>query len=86
MEVAFFDNGGKTADRYTAVFMQEIDPIREPNVYGARTMSDNANQPNGVCMWVEITIGDHLGEEITFSELPEVCQRIVLRDWHELQG
>ena len=38
--VEVYDNGGKTCDRYTAII--------DGHVY---TMSDNANMPNGVCLY-----------------------------------
>lgn len=64
--IKVFDNGGKTADRYTVIF-------NDKDVY---CMSENANMPNGVNMYMgEIGIDINidyikLDEKINLSDLP----------------
>ena len=60
MKIRVFDNGGKTADRYTVLL--------DEDGYG---MSEDANMPNGVCMsiWGEYVPGQD--REIVLGELPK---------------
>ena len=82
--IAIYDNGGKTADRYTFIIGgANAGIVTYPPGYGggkrrqAIFMSDNCNMPNGVCMWgeVEVDSWDYLGEPISFVDLPEIVQR-----------
>lgn len=61
-----YDNGGKTADRYTVVFS-------DGSMYA---MSADANMPNGVCMHIgnekfTYVHPDSLGKKINAKSLPE---------------
>jgi len=61
-----YDNGGKTADRYTVVFS-------DGSMYA---MSRDANMPNGVCMYIgnekfTYVYPDALGKRINAKNLPE---------------
>jgi hypothetical protein len=64
--IRVFDNGGTTCDRYSVAI--------DNDVY---FMSDNANLPNGVCMYAGEEIGvdnlldDEMLTEITVQSLPE---------------
>lgn len=71
--VIVYDNGGKTADRYT-VFIKK-------DVFG---MSKNPSHPQGFNQWAgdtsEIKKGKHLGKKIPVSKLPlavkkAICER-----------
>jgi hypothetical protein len=76
-QVRIYDNGGKTFDRYTAVYMAE----RERNgLYGARGMSESPFHPQGFGQCCTATPGRHLGRRIAFVDLPADCQRLVRRD------
>ncbi len=78
--VRCYDNGGKTADRYTAVYM-DVDEGR--GLYGARGMSEHPSHPQGVGMYCTAMPGRHLGKRIAFDQLPPDCQRLVLADRSE---
>ena len=69
--IEIYDNGGKTADRYTVVI--------DGSVY---TMSENAMQPNGVNMYAgEVSEGSWLfngaEEIISFDQLPDEVKRAI---------
>jgi hypothetical protein len=75
--VWIYDNGGKTFDRYTAVYLLEREG---PNLYGARGMSEHPFHPLGFGMYCSAMPGRHLGKRIKFEQLPPDCQRLVLSD------
>lgn len=77
-QVRIYDNGGKSFDRYTAVYMFE--PETRPNTFGARGMSKHPFSPQGFGCYVSATPGRHLGKRIEFSDLPIDCQKLVLQD------
>ena len=59
-----YDNGGKTADRYTIVFKQGEE-------YHLYFMSSDANMPNGICMYGGSILGyGEFGKRINFNKLP----------------
>lgn len=79
-----YDNGGKTADRYT------IMPPKNANEYRTETNSDGrpAGQmfqcicasaypfhPQGFGQWSEAMPGPHLGKRVRWQDLPEDVQR-----------
>jgi hypothetical protein len=86
-----------TIDRYTVVFTGHYrrSPRQGFSVLG---MDENPYSPQGVGQHLEYdappdtvkgwppAIGRscHLGKRITFSDLPEPCQRAVLSDYREL--
>lgn len=75
--VRIYDNGGKSFDRYTVVYMN--DP--EGNgCYGARGMSEHPTHPQGFGLYTSAMPGRHLGKRITFDQLPPDCQKVVLLD------
>jgi hypothetical protein len=74
--VRIYDNGGKTVDRYIAVYMNEPDG----RLYGARAMSEHPFHPQGVGMCCLAKPGRHLGKRITFDQLPPDCRKLVMRD------
>ena len=91
--VRCYDNGGKSIDRYTVVFTQtsKFDPmLRGGCVY--LSMSAAPFHPQGFGQHGEShTIIDrptygHLGKRISFQELPEDCQRLVLTDYQAFWG
>lgn len=73
-----YDNGGKSADRYTVVYMDE--PERTPNLYAARGMNAEPFHPQGIGMCCTAMPGRHLGRRIAFEELPADCQKLVRQD------
>jgi hypothetical protein len=93
-----YDNGGDTADRYTVVFTGRYrKTIRDQFQYVG--MSEHPFHPQGVGMHGEsdsqIDVNksgwppamgrkNHLGKRIPFTELPEDCRKLVLRDYKEI--
>ena len=70
--VSVYDNGGKTADRYTIVF----DTMHEakPNTYTALGLSAQPSSPQGVSQFTTAMKGAHLGRRIHFVRLPANVQ------------
>ena len=75
--VRIYDNGGKTFDRYTAVYMAF--PERG-GCYEARGMSAHPYHPQGYGMSCSAVPGKHLGKRIKFEELPKECQKLIQED------
>jgi len=73
----FYDNGGKTFDRYTVLYM---DCAEGRGLYGARGMSANPFHPQGFGQSCAAMPGAHLGKRITFEALPHDCQRAIVQD------
>jgi hypothetical protein len=73
-----YDNGGKTADRYTVVFLKQ--PENQSNTFACVGMSDNPFHPQGFGQHSTAMLGRHLGKRIVFNQLPPDCQKLVLRD------
>ena len=95
-----YDNGGESADRYTAVYSGRI-PGKLPGWGMHKAMSAAPFHPQGVSLWCENRNGPvdslngwppaigrkcHIGRRITFDALPVDCQRIALADYLELWG
>ena len=76
-KVRIYDNGGKTFDRYTAVYM---DQSEGRGLYAARGMSENPFHPQGFGQYCSAMAGRHLGRRIPFEALPTDCQRAVMLD------
>jgi len=84
-----YDNGGKTADRYTVVFTGN---------YRAKTgwqfwdlcMSAFPYHPQGIgqhgtsSQRIDQPFYGHLGKKIGFTDLPADCQKLVLHDYKYL--
>lgn len=79
-KVRIYDNGGTTADRYTAVYMDRRNPS---GLYDARGMSAHPFHPQGVGMYCTAAPGGHLGRRIPFDWLPPDCQALVRSDMGE---
>lgn len=83
MNVRIYDNGGRTFDRFTAVFMD----WREPSgLYGAVGMSEHPCRPQGFGQWTAAEPGRHLGRRIRLSELPPDCRALVLDYLREMEA
>lgn len=80
--VRLYDNGGKTYDRYTAVYMDEPEENMRgtAKLYAGRGMSENPFHPLGYGLACAVKPGQHLGKRIAFTALPEACQRLVKQD------
>lgn len=71
-----YDNGGKTADRYTVVFLEM--PEKAPRMFTALGMSAEPFHPQGIGQHTTAMLGRHLGRRIKFAALPVDCRRAVL--------
>jgi hypothetical protein len=75
--VKCYDNGGRSFDRYTTVYMNEPEAN---GTYGSRGMSKNPFAPQGFGQCCIARPGKHLGRRIKFEDLPQDCQRLVKQD------
>lgn len=75
MNVRAYDNGGKTIDRYTAVFLDF--PDHRPGTYFALGMSDQPFHPLGVGCSTSAMPGRHLGRRVRIEDLPRDCQQLI---------
>lgn len=73
-----YDNGGKTIDRYTVVYMDE--PERQPGTFAAVAMNSEPFHPQGFGQHTTAMPGKHLGRRIAFESLPADCQQLVRQD------
>lgn len=81
-QTRLYDNGGKTIDRYTAVYMML--PERETNTFSAVGMSETPFSPSGFGQHCTAMPGRHLGLRIKFEDLPADCQRLILQDLNDI--
>ena len=72
--VRIYDNGGKTLDRYTVVYMD----LPENRLFMALSMSEHPFQEIG--QHTQAMPGRHLGKRIQFWQLPKDCQKLVKQD------
>ena len=65
-----YDNGGKTFDRFTIVFIED----GETYTY---TMSSNALSPQGVCQFAGINlVPSHTAEQsVEYTDLPQAVKQ-----------
>lgn len=79
--VACYDNGGRSADRYTVLFGGSLwTPDyaeanercrRDPRLIQCLGMSDAPEHPQGVSLWGDALRGRHLGRKVRWLDLPE---------------
>ena len=74
--VRIYDNGGKTFDRYTVVFMDR--PEKASGTFEAFCMSACPFHPQGFGQHASAMTGRHLGKLIAFEDLPNDCQQAAL--------
>lgn len=72
-----YDNGGKTADRYTVLYM---DYPERNGCYDARGMNHEPFHPQGIGMSCSAAPGWHLGHRVYLKDLPPDCQKVVMQD------
>lgn len=71
--IRLYDNGGKTADRYTAVDMDR--PERAHNTFAAFGFNHEPFHPQGIGMHCTAMPGRHLGRRIEPDALPEQARK-----------
>ena len=76
MKLAIYDNGGKTCDRFTVVY---LDRPEYGDMLECLAMSENPYHPQGFCQHSMAMLGRHLGKRIKLTDLPADCQRAALR-------
>jgi hypothetical protein len=75
--IRVYDNGGKTVDRYTVVYM---DAPERNGLYEAVAMDAQPFHPQGFGQHTSASPGRHLGKRIGYEDLPDDCRKVVLRD------
>lgn len=78
MKIHCYDNEGKTFDRYTVVYLDDVNPTN--GYFAMRGMSTYPFHPQGFGQMCEGQDGNHLGKSITFNDLPTDCQKLVKQD------
>ena len=76
--VVCYDNGGRSFDRYTVIFLDA--PEYKPGTYLCLGMSPHPFHPQGFGQHGSAMPGRHLGRRIPFATLPEDCRKAVLQD------
>lgn len=75
--VKVYDNGGRSFDRYTAVY------VGQPcggGLFEARSLSHNPLGPQGFNQFTEVADGSHLGKRVPLNALPDDVQRAIYLD------
>ena len=84
-----YDNGGKTADRYTVIYTHAHSFGMQGRTVGVG-MSADPYHPQGFGQHFDFSCGvdrpkcKHLGRKIKFQDLPGDCQKLVLNDYKEM--
>jgi hypothetical protein len=73
-----YDDGGRSADRYTVVFMDR--PESRPQTFECLGMNHEPFHPQGIGQHSSAMVGRHLGRRIPFASLPPDCQKAVTQD------
>lgn len=79
--VNVYDNKGKTADRYTAVYTKKIN-----GEYVYLAMNDYPCHPQGIALHgfnrsrIDKPSYKHLGKKIKFEDLPIDCKKLIKED------
>lgn len=82
--VRIYDNGGKTADRYTVYFLAAQWSPHSGRFYGYYCCSDNPFHPQGVGMYGETdrlppVHCPEIGKRVSFNQVPAGIQRLIER-------
>jgi len=80
VNIKCYDNGGKTFDRYTIVYLDYPERSQYPDTFEAVGCSEHPFHPQGFGQHTTSGVGPHLGKEITFEELPEDVRKLVHSD------
>lgn len=84
LKIRIYDNGGKTRDRYTVIYMYLYESGHGRNKkFGARGMCSNPTSPQGIGCYVSANPGRHLGRRIKLEDLPKQARDLVLFDLRE---
>lgn len=76
--IRIYDNGGKTYDRYTAVFMnQPVSHHTRGETFMALGFNENPFHPLGYGQHCSALPGRHLGKRIKLDDLPPKARQFV---------
>lgn len=82
LNIRVFDNEGDSFDRYTIVNINDHERMTPDGaIYGALGASENPFSPMGFGQHTSAMVGEHLGKEITFDDLPEDVQKFVIQSF-----
>lgn len=82
--VRVYDNGGRSFDRYTAIFAEQSSGAAgRPPVMDALGVGETGNVPNGFCMTVDAVEGPHLGARVQLADIAEPARRAIVAHWRE---
>jgi hypothetical protein len=82
LNIRCYDNGGESYDRYTIVNIDDLERITPDGaIYSALSASEEPFNALGVGQHTSAMIGEHLGKEISFDELPEDVQLLVVQNF-----
>lgn len=73
--IQLYDNGGKTYDRYTAMFLDR--PETKPDQFEALGFNEEPYAAQGFGQHCTAMPGKHLGKRIKLSDLPEAARKFV---------
>ena len=74
MDYDVYDNQGKTADRWTVVSKEDLKNKQPNGMVDMLGLSENPGSPQGVSMFGQGQVGNHLGKKVKFSSLPKEVQ------------
>lgn len=78
---AVYDNGGKTADRYTIIFKGLYNENLYSDVYDAVTANDTPAHPTyGFYQHGSAQLGNHNGRKIGWLSLPKLVRSLVNKE------
>lgn len=72
-----YDNGGKTADRYT-IYLPELHNHSDDRLFTCLGLSENPDSPQGFSQFSCGHLGLHNGDPVFLSDLPENVRRHAL--------
>lgn len=75
-DVLIFDNGGKTADRFTVCFPWDKNP-QAGTIVACVGMGETPFAPNGFCQHSNAMVGEHLGKRINYVDLNNDCAKVI---------
>lgn len=80
-----YDNGGKSADRYTIIPPRWAREYRErgPSEFVALASSERPFHPQGFGQHVSAAAGPHLGKRICWGDVPADVQRFARQSFPE---
>lgn len=78
-----YDNGGRSADRFTIVFDVASRKLGPTMLWECVGSSMNPTHPQGFYQHSDCVLGNHLGKRIAFADLPEEVRLCVERELQE---